>query len=266
MKLPTILTLVALTAAVAWLGARQMRMREQLRVLATAQAAAAAPSPASAEAEAARREIEIHLERSRLHLAAAEQRLAETTAKAETLQRTLDALAARIQHNTSRASSWASSAESGSFDAVPRLNRNWGPEQVVGPPNTHEAGDITTAWASRNPDDGEEWLKLDYEKPVDLAEVRVRETYNPGAITKVTAVLDSGQELTIWEGVEPAAEAPVEMSFRVNSRVQAKSVKVYLDTKRVPGWNEIDAVELVGHDGSRQWASGAAASSTFAER
>ena len=39
-----------------------------------------------------------------------------------------------------------------------------------------------------------------------------------------------------------------------------------LDTSRVPGWNEIDAVEIVGHDGSRQWASQAAASTSYADR
>jgi len=43
------------------------------------------------------------------------------------------------------------------------------------------------------------------------------------------------------------------------------SVKVYLDTRRVPGWNEIDAVELVGRDGTRQWATAATAISTFVE-
>jgi hypothetical protein len=32
----------------------------------------------------------------------------------------------------------------------------------------------------------------------------------------------------------------------------------------VPGWNEIDAVELIG-DGIRQWAKSAAASSSFSD-
>jgi hypothetical protein len=42
-------------------------------------------------------------------------------------------------------------------------------------------------------------------------------------------------------------------------------VKVYLDTARVPGWNEIDAVQIIGRDGSQQWAKHATASSTYAE-
>ena len=39
---------------------------------------------------------------------------------------------------------------------------------------------------------------------------------------------------------------------------------LHLDTTRVSGWNEIDAVELIGRDGSRQWATSAKASSSYA--
>ena len=45
-----------------------------------------------------------------------------------------------------------------------------------------------------------------------------------------------------------------------------QGVIVRLDTASVPGWNEIDAIELVGRDGSRQWAVAANASSSYAER
>ena len=139
------------------------------------------------------------------------------------------------------------------------------PEQATGPPDTLAADDLPTAWASREPDAGEEWLKLEYERDVQIAAVRVRETYNPGAVSKVVAVIEGGAEIVLWEGTEPPGEAPVEVEFPVTQVVVAKSVKIYLDKRRVPGWNEIDAVELVGHDGSRQWAQGATASSTYAE-
>lgn len=143
--------------------------------------------------------------------------------------------------------------------------RSWGEEQATGPPDTFRAGDIPSAWASRLPDGGEEWLNLGYSNSVYVAEVRVRETYNPGAISKVAAVLPNGSEQVIWEGVTEAGEAPIEKVFPVTGNIYAKGVKVYLDTRRVPGWNEIDAVELVGRDGSRQWASQASASSSFAD-
>jgi len=144
--------------------------------------------------------------------------------------------------------------------------RSWGPEQMVGPPNTQDAGDYATAWAPKaSRGAGEEWIHLGYDNTVELAQINVRETYNPGAISKIAAVLPNGQETILWEGVEPASQAPVDMSFSLPAGVHANQVKVYLDRRRVPGWNEIDAVELIGRDGSRQWATSAMASSSYAE-
>lgn len=57
----------------------------------------------------------------------------------------------------------------------------------------------------------------------------------------------------------------VSSEFPVDGTVRAQSVKVYLDTARVLGWNEIDAVEIVGRDGSRQWATASRASSSYAD-
>jgi len=151
--------------------------------------------------------------------------------------------------------------------AEPVLNtlpkRGWGDEQAAGPPDTFQAGDIPSAWASRDPDGGAEWLGLEYAEPVNVAEVRIRETFNPGAISKVTALVN-GQEVTLWEGTAAGGQAPRDFLVKPNQPVWAKDIVVHLDTTRVPGWNEIDAVELISTDGKRQWATGTTASSTYA--
>lgn len=158
----------------------------------------------------------------------------------------------------------------GMVNLAPNGKRSWGPEQAVGEPDTPQAGDLVTAWASLSPDGAQEWLQLEYETPVTIVGVNVRETYNPGAVCKVTALAGEagGQlgEVVLWEGQDPTREAPGLFAVPVRGEVVAKSVKVYLDSPRVPGWNEIDAVELVGKDGSRQWARSATASSTYADR
>jgi hypothetical protein len=148
-------------------------------------------------------------------------------------------------------------------NAAPK--RGWGPEQITGPPNTDRAGDIQTAWASREPDAGAEWLWADFEHPAELAQVRIRETFNPGAISKVTAVIN-GQQLVLWEGNAVTGQAPRDFVVNAPSGINAQSIVVHLDTSRVSGWNEVDAVELVGTDGSRQWANGVNASSSFADQ
>lgn len=150
--------------------------------------------------------------------------------------------------------------------AVSETRRSWGPEQAIGPPDTHRHGDIQTAWATREPDGGQEWLLLTYDTAVDIAEVRIWETYNPGAVTKVAGIPEEGEEVVLWEGEDPTVIAPGEFVVRAAKEVKARKVKVYLNTTLKRGWNEIDAVELVAKDGTRQWASAASASSSYADR
>jgi len=164
--------------------------------------------------------------------------------------------------------------------------RPWGPEQATGAPDTDRAGDIPTAWASLEPNAGAEWLQVDYDQAVTISEVRIRESFNPGAVSKVVAILQDGKEHTLWEGFDPTIDAPprepgrhppvlregfdptidapADFVVKAEGDVVSKSIKIYLDTTRKDGWNEIDAVELVGKDGKRQWASHATASSTYA--
>jgi hypothetical protein len=144
--------------------------------------------------------------------------------------------------------------------------RAWGPEQLLGPPDTDRSGDLPTAWASLQADgSGTEWVWAGFDQPVSLAEVRIRESFNPGAISKVTARVGD-QEIVLWEGIAAGGRAPRDFVVPVDQNIQAQNVIVYLDSDRIAGWNEIDAIELVGRDGSRQWASSANASSTYAER
>jgi len=148
--------------------------------------------------------------------------------------------------------------------------RSWGPEQATGEPDTFQAGDIVTAWATRTRDAPDEWLQLEYADAVPVAEVCIWETYNPGAVCKVTAFTQDEAEVetevVLWEGEDPTEEAPAEFVVEAGADAVSSKIRVYLDSMAVPGWNEIDAVELVGQDGSRQWAERATASSTYAEQ
>ncbi len=140
----------------------------------------------------------------------------------------------------------------------------WSPEQATGAPDTLEAEDAPTAWTPMEPDAGNEWLLVRFERPVAIAEVRVRESLNPGAVFRVSASLEDGVSFLLWEGDDPTVQAPSSFVVRTDREVVARAILVEMDTARRPGWSAIDAVELVGRDGSRQWAAEAAASSTYA--
>ena len=151
---------------------------------------------------------------------------------------------------------------------VLQSRRSWGPEQVIGEPDTPELGDKQTAWASRSQDNQEEWLIAEFAAPVSAVAVKVYETYHPGAISKITAFALDGKETEIWAGqaaLNPAAGIVVNHK-EFPRALKTNRVKIYLDSPSVEGWNEIDAIGLLDKDGRTQWASAVACSSTFAEQ
>lgn len=150
--------------------------------------------------------------------------------------------------------------------AVRRNKRNWGPEQATGAPNTNAAGDRVTAWASRSADGQDEWLMVEFDKMMVPTAVVVHETYNPGALVRVTAFKSDGSEVEVWKGVDPTpvgagkglSKIPIKITFKT------RRIKLYIASSKVAGWNEIDAVGLVDKAKKVHWAARASASTTYA--
>lgn len=153
------------------------------------------------------------------------------------------------------------------LSAAAPLKRAWGPEQATGPPDTPGAGDIQTAWAALKPNGQKDWLMLEYAQPVVPGAVLVHETFNPGALYRVTAFKLDGEEVEVWRGKDPTppgsgrgvSEIPLKINFKTNR------VRLWIDSGAVPGWNEIDAVGLRDAAGNTHWATRADASTTYAE-
>lgn len=188
------------------------------------------------------------------------------------------------------------------------VRAGWGADQATGAPNVAEAGDNRNAWASATKDNQPEWLELTYDPPVQAAAVMIYESYNPGALSRVTVqeaegaashlqvsdvlikemiatnlqgeseptywparlqLITGASEKSIWEGTDPVQSGAGKgvAIISVPAGVKAiRRVKLYLDSPRVQGWNEIDAVGLVNvQNGEVQWASSAAASSNYGE-
>ncbi len=143
----------------------------------------------------------------------------------------------------------------------------YGSEQATGAPDTPEPGDQPTAWTSLTPDNQKEWLLLEYLEAVKASAVRVVETFNPGALERVSVFDPQGREIEVWQGEDPTppissmgtSSVPVKVDFPV------QKVKIYLNSPAVKGSNAIDAVGLVDNNGNVRWASSATASSTYAD-
>jgi hypothetical protein len=145
---------------------------------------------------------------------------------------------------------------------------NWDVSQATGPPNTTGPGDIVTAWASATPDGQAEWLMLEYESSIVPKAVVIHETFNPGAVVKITHVPRWGKEQVLWQGADPTPVGAGAGVSRIplGTAMKTGRIKLYIDSMAVPGWNEIDAVGLEQADGNVIWARSATASSSYATR
>lgn len=154
-------------------------------------------------------------------------------------------LLVRVEDPNRIVGQWASEAVASSQYG----DDGYSPSQATGAPDTPEAGDYDTAWAPEEQDAGEETLELTYAISIVPHAVDIYESYNPGAVTAVQAYnAETDEWVSLWEG----EAGPVEELIRVFSPeitvpdFATNSIRLVLDTEAVEGWNEIDAVEMLG--------------------
>lgn len=140
---------------------------------------------------------------------------------------------------------WAISAKASSeYRAT-----DYSASQATNAPNVPSHTDHPKAWASKLADAGEEWLELTYQPAFRAAGIHVIQSFNPGAIMRLDVIDEAGLASTVWTGPDTTVYAArqigiLRVTFPPTERPIAK-VRVTLDTRRVAGWNEIDAVRLI---------------------
>lgn len=148
---------------------------------------------------------------------------------------------------------WAVSASASSTysgDKAPESKSGYAPAMATGAPNVERYGDNGNSWASETADRGIEWLEVKFDKPVHATELRIRQSYFPGAIIKLELIDDSGARHAVWQGVDSQQYAPNTITWFKTSIEKtpyvATGARITLATNAVSGWNEIDAVQLLG--------------------
>jgi hypothetical protein len=138
---------------------------------------------------------------------------------------------------------WAASAQADSEFGSPE----WAAVQAAGAPNTSACGDFRTAWASALPN-GPGVLTLLYAQLVTPTFVNVFQSFNPGFITQVELVDVYGERHAIYQATpQPVGQCPFVLVIPVEADYASNTVIVTVDQTTSPGgWNQIDAVELVG--------------------
>lgn len=122
---------------------------------------------------------------------------------------------------------------------------SWSAAQVLGPPDTYpQSGDNSSAWASMVADGKTEFIEVSMPGHRASA-VEVYETFNAGAIRSIDIRLASGIERRVFTGEpRPRAGARIERADFSCTEDKVVAVRVTLDTSKVSGWNEIDAIAL----------------------
>lgn len=231
----------------------------------------AEPTPA----EKLARDTEIEVLKSHLQAAKADISLLEqaaNTGSAEEQQKdaaklkALKAFSARLEGNIAKLERAALRAGNKAD-----VSQGYRPLQATGKPDAGETGAATLlAWHPRPSNSGKEWLGLIYEHPVEIAEIRIHNINTTGALSRVTSCVRATKEgeeaqgdKVIWEGQEPSEQTPFTRVITVAPGTAANAIRLEFDTTRAKKWQQIDAVELVGRDGSRQWAKASEASSHY---
>jgi hypothetical protein len=118
---------------------------------------------------------------------------------------------------------------------------DWSASQVAGEPDSQE-GDSRTAWAAKEADGGPEWLRLKFPAAVRVSKIRVHENLTPGGVVAVDVIGEDGVRRRAWEG-EDRGVAWFEADLQ---GFVGREIVIVLDTKKHEGWEEVDAVEVIG--------------------
>jgi hypothetical protein len=145
---------------------------------------------------------------------------------------------------------WAASATASSTYNEAKEQASYSAWQATGAPNVERYGDNGSAWAAAAADAGVEWISLEFAKPVHALGLRVRQNDSPGAIIKLELIDDAGASHTLWEGLDEASYPASQIAWferrAERTAYLVKGAKITLATNAVSGWNEIDAVQLLG--------------------
>jgi hypothetical protein len=138
---------------------------------------------------------------------------------------------------------WAAGAEASSELGTPKF----GARQALGPPNVSAYGHHGEAWSSKP--GGEAWLKLIFNTPMRISVVRVRQTFNPGAIVKIEAFAADGRTAVLWSGRDTTVYLPNQIAWFSTAfpttPFPVQSIKLTFDAASLSGSDEIDAVQIV---------------------
>jgi OmpA-OmpF porin, OOP family len=118
--------------------------------------------------------------------------------------------------------------------------------KLLGPPDVpSDAGMHPAAWMAKSPD-AKEFLAVGFDSAINVRQIAIFESFNPGAIYKIY-LYDDRNILHVIGTMDPK---PVSSSERVlhilidETPYKVNALRIIIDGSRVPGYNAIDAIAI----------------------
>ena len=143
-------------------------------------------------------------------------------------------------HSAPEIRQWAATATASSEYS----DTDYSAMQATAAPNVGGCMDSPLAWAPLGGGREPEWLELRYETPASVTGIRVYETTNQAFVTSVETIDEAGVYQTVWSGDDPTLCGEVFEPRWESTGYLAVGVRLHT---QVYDWEEIDAVELIGH-------------------
>ena len=119
-------------------------------------------------------------------------------------------------------------------------------KQVIGKPSKlPQAESGGTAWRTKSEDGGEEWIKVGFDNPLNVRQIAIAQNYKPGCVTKIILSDNQGNEQVISTFNPALLTKPLLLiNLPIATKFKVSSLQLFLNTKKVKGWNEIDAIGI----------------------
>jgi hypothetical protein len=126
--------------------------------------------------------------------------------------------------------------------------RSYAAAQALGPPNTTSYGVNTTAWMANFANAGTQSITLGFNAPVFATGAVLREDSGNGFVTQIDALDTDNVFHTVWIGTDPS---PANVVYDFNptwsqTPYLVKGLKITTDTNHTTGYEQLDAVTLLG--------------------
>ena len=148
-----------------------------------------------------------------------------------------------IQFSNGQSVQWASKVIDFSSELTPI---QYSAQQALGQPNVLPAGGQNPgAWTPDKPKRAE-FIKLGYDKPMQIQQIAIAESYNPGALYKVYVYDEAGKEYLVntFNPMAVPLQGRMLNVFLDKTTYKVSAVKIEFDGSALPDYFSLDAVAI----------------------